>query len=186
MVDFRTADNIGSGMEFALTNEIIDGYAMIRDSWAIGRTSNTETELEEALPHGIVGPRSENFSIDNVRFFNYDWGQTNAHAAALGTCSSCSNRETSDSGARTITTSNLHFDSSVPVRIRYNYPFRGIFYDLDGTLTDLSPGERTWAVAEWEHLKQPECVYDAATLTTFGGILCRNTIEVRRLAFHSF
>ena len=77
----------------------------------------------------------------------------------------------------------MFFGPNVPVRIRYGYPSRAIFFDLDGTLTDLGPN--SWAVAYWKHLEQPECFYDSATQFTYGGILCEDTVQVRRLAFHA-
>jgi len=43
----------------------------------------------------------------------------------------------------------LYFDASVKNKIRYQFPWRDIFYDLDGTLTKLGP--KTWATAYFEH-----------------------------------
>jgi hypothetical protein len=79
--------------------------------------------------------------------------------AALGSCSHCFHPASTDSGGRTTTFSGLWFDdSTVTRRIRYQPPYREIFYDSDGSLTwvkergDLQePG--SWAVPEWTHLK---------------------------------
>jgi hypothetical protein len=44
-----------------LTSEYGDDYAQIDGALVIGRTSNTESLLDEASPHGIITPRTENF-----------------------------------------------------------------------------------------------------------------------------
>ena len=135
-------------MEFSLTDDIIDGYAKIIGGLVIGKSDNTDAELDAASPHGIITPRTENFSIDGTKFFNYNFNT----AAGLGTCSQCIDLESTDSGARTTKVSNLVFDSvSVTKRIRYQYPERAIFYDETGGLTNL--GAKTWAVPNWKHLQ---------------------------------
>jgi hypothetical protein len=72
--------------------------------------------------------------------------------AALGSCSHCFHPASTDSGGRTTTFSGLTFDGlTVKRRIRYQPPYREIFYDSDGSLTSLEAG--SWAVPEWTHLK---------------------------------
>jgi len=150
--NFKTADNLLAGIEFSLTDDIVDGWTKIVGGLVIGRTDNTEDELDWASPHGIICPRTENFRIEGTKFYNYNWND----AAALGTCSHCFHPASTDSGSRTTTVSGLIFDNaSVTKRIRYQYPFREIFYDETGSLTNL--GAKTWAVADWKHLHQPEC-----------------------------
>ena len=158
-----------------------DREAMVIDSTVIGKTSNTDDTLDASSPKGVICSRSENFTVKDVRFFNFDFQD----AAALGTCSQCATEaSTSDSGARTVSVEGLYFDDdSVPRRISYGYPFRGIFWDLDGSLTDQ--GANSWAVAYWKHLEQPECIYNTATLNKYGGILCTPTVEVRRIVFYN-
>jgi hypothetical protein len=97
-------------------------------------------------PHGVITPRTENFRIEGTRFYNFDhW----SNGAALGTCSHCFHAAATDSGARTVIVKELEFDSSVPKRIRYQYPFRAIFYDEDGSLT--GEGKKSWATPYWLH-----------------------------------
>ena len=119
-----------AGIEFSLTEDVIDGYAKIVDAVVIGKTANADAETDAASPHGIIGPRTENFTIDGARFYNYNFNE----AAALGECSHCFHPAATDSGARTYKTSRLEF-TDVTRRIKYQYPFRGIFHDLDGSLT---------------------------------------------------
>jgi hypothetical protein len=64
--NFKTADNWKAGMEVALTDGIEDGYAKIVGGLVVGRSANTEPVLDEQEPHGIITPRSENFTIEKV------------------------------------------------------------------------------------------------------------------------
>jgi hypothetical protein len=73
-------------------------------------------------------------------------------------------------------------DATVPHRIRYQYPWRAIFFDLDGSLTGL--GANSWTTPYFKHHEVAECQFDDATLTLMGGVVCDDTIEVRRIAFH--
>lgn len=177
-IDFKTADNILAGIEFSLTDDVIDGYAMIKDALVIGKTANAEPETLAASPHGIIAPRSENFTIDGAHFANFDF--TSGMAAALGDCSHCFHAASTDSGARTYTTSNLEF-TNVPRKIRYQYPERGIFHDMDGTLTGL--GADTYATKGYKHTQQPECTLDT---TLFDGVVCDNTVQIRRVTFTGY
>jgi hypothetical protein len=77
--------------------------------------------------------------------------------AALGSCSHCFHPASTDSGGRTTIFSGLTFDdTTVTRRIRYQPPYREIFYDSDGTLTSVggaTPKAGSWTVPEWTHLK---------------------------------
>jgi hypothetical protein len=177
--NFKTADNLLSGMEVSLTDGIKDGYCKIIGGLVVGRSANTESRLDSANPHGIITPRTENFTIEGTKFFNFNkegeiWG------AALGTCSHCFHGAATDSGARTVTVSGLQIDDSVMRRIRYQYPFRGIFHDVDGSLTGEVDG---WATADWKHNHQDECTVDK---DVFDGITCNGDVQVRRVAFHGY
>lgn len=58
---------------------------------------------------GLITPRSENFTVSNVNFYNFDLDGY----AAIGTCSHCYHPASTDSGARTVTFSKLYFDPTV-------------------------------------------------------------------------
>jgi hypothetical protein len=111
----------------------------------------------------MIGPRTENFRVDGARFFNFDWNQ----AAALSSCSHCFHPAATDSGARTIRFSNLSFDSSVQRIANYQYPWRAIFLDEDGSLTGKGP--MSWATPYYAHHNQTECEYNE---TYYGGVFC--------------
>ena len=78
-------------------------------------------------------------------------------------------------------TEGLFFDdATVPRRVRHQFPFKGIYYDLDGTLTEIGPG--TWTAAYWKHLESPECVVD---LDVYDGVVCDETVQVRRVVIYN-
>jgi hypothetical protein len=70
--NFKTADNIDAGVEVHDCGTIPLGYSKIVDSLHIGKSSNTETLLDEAAPVGIWMPSSDNFLVSGARFFNFD------------------------------------------------------------------------------------------------------------------
>ena len=62
----------------------------------------------------MITPRTENFTVDSVKFYNFDFNGS----AALGGCSHCFHAAATDSGARTVTFNNTYFDSSVIQKIK--------------------------------------------------------------------
>lgn len=72
-IDFKTADNILAGIEMSLTEDMIDGYAKVVNSLTIGMSDFGEGDLLGASPHGIISPRSEGFTIEGAKFYNYDF-----------------------------------------------------------------------------------------------------------------
>lgn len=148
--EFRLADNILAGAEFEFTNQVKDDRVQVNNTLIVGKTSNTESGLDAASPHGIISPRTEYFTVRNVRFHNFNFN----NAAALGDCSHCFHSAATDSGARTTKTIGLQF-FNVDKRIKYQFPYNGIYNDLDGSLTGL--GANTWATFYYPHLLQKEC-----------------------------
>jgi hypothetical protein len=176
--NFKVADNKLAGIEFSLTSEFGNEMAQIYNALIIGHSTNDDDgDYIWQTPRGIIAPRTDNFLIDNVRFYNFDWGD----AAAFGSCSHCFHSAATDSGARTITTRRIWYDNSTVTRMfNFGTPYRAIFYDEDGTLTGKGAG--SWATSYWKHLEVAECEYDASF---WGAIYCDNTVEVRRVAFTS-
>lgn len=173
--EFKTADNILAGVEFELTKNVKDDRVQVNNSLIVGRSSNTEEWLDNSSPRGVISPRTEYFTIRNIRFWNFDMN----NAASLGDCSHCFHDAATDSGARTVKTVQLQF-FNVLKRIKYTTPYRGIFYDLDGSLTGI--GANTWATFNYPHLMQKECTLSK---TVHDGVICDNSISLRRIAFHS-
>jgi len=167
-INFKLADNLEVGMEMSRVDDNkADGHAKIIGGLVVGKTENTEEALDKVSPVGVRTPRTEWFTMNNVKFYNYNWNK----AAGMHTCSHCWHDNNTDSGARTVTVSGLYFDSSVQKRVEYTTPFRTIFYDLDGGLT--GKGAKSWFAPNFKHLIQPECEDKG---TTFGGIVCDNTV----------
>ena len=88
-----------AGIEFSDTSYVpFDGYTMVIGGLVVGRSANRETLINDASPHGIIGPRSEWLGIDGTKFYNFDFNS----AASLGDCSHCFHPASTDMGARTI------------------------------------------------------------------------------------
>ena len=66
--------------------------------------------------------------------------------------------------------SGLEF-TNVNKRIRWSYPFKGIFKDEDGSLT--GKGANSWATPRFRHNEQPECSVD---MDLYDGITCDPTV----------
>ncbi len=137
-----------AGMEWSFVAPEIksDGFSMIDGALVIGKSQNTEEGLDIASPRGIIGPRTEWFTAQNIKFYSFNFING---GYALGDCSHCFFAASTDSGARTITVKGLQFDSTVTRKIKYEYPYRGIFLDSDGSLTGLGAG--SWASANFKH-----------------------------------
>jgi len=175
LINFKTADNILAGIEFERSDRSADDMARVENALIIGKTENTEEWLDSVSPHGIITPRSENFTITGAKFYNYNFNE----AAALGTCSHCFHSAATDSGSRTAKTEKLFFDTSVNKKIRYQYPFKAIWFDKDGTLTGLGPN--TWATWAFKFLLHKECQISEP----HNGIICDSTAQIRRVAFYA-
>lgn len=161
----------------SVTGEGGDMWARIDGALVVGKTNNTEWLLDNSHPWGVVCPRTENFNVWNVKFYNFN--EFSDKQGAIGTCSHCWHDQATDSGGRTITFKNVFFDpETVPRRIKYTTPFRTIFHDLDGTLTDKGPN--SWATYYYQHLETPECEHNHEV---FHGVVCDNRVQIRRVAF---
>ena len=69
-------------------------------------------------------------------------------------------------GAYTTRFSNLKF-VDVDRRVNFMGPRKGIFHDLDGTLTERGPD--SYVSAYWPHNEWPEC---EVNLDVYTGIIC--------------
>lgn len=171
--NFKVADNRLGGIEFGQTDYYGDNTTRVNNSLIIGRTNNTEQILDSSEPFGIIGPRTDNLRVDNCRFFNFDWKET----AAISTCSHCWHDQETDSGGRTVRFNNMTFDSSVKRLINYAYPYKAIILDEDGSITGKGP--HSWATPYYKHHEHPECEHN---ITYYGGTICDNRVQVRRVA----
>jgi len=133
----------------------------------VGRTYlNDDDKLIGATPRGIITPRTDNFLVQGARFYNYNWGD----AAALGSCSHCFHAAATDSGARTITFRNNTLDATVNRTANFQYPWRAIFHDEDGSITGKGPG--SWLTPHFPHHLGPGCEHKPE----HGGVFCDNSV----------
>ena len=173
--NIKAADNKLAGFEMNKVVSVRDNMQWLEDSVMVGRTPGFAESL--GSPHGVITPQTDGWKAKNVRFYNYDFNS----AAALGSCSHCFKEPATDSDSRHVDFEELMFDdATVPRRIRYQFPFKGIYHDLDGTLTGLGPN--TWATSYWKHNEQPECQVD---MDVYDGILCDDTVQVRRVVMYN-
>ena len=98
-------------MEVSSLNDAVlsINISLINKALVIGRTVENG---DDGTTFGIVGPRGNYFMITDTKFYNLS-----ATSGALGDCSHCEHSAATDSGARTIYTSKLTFDTSVKRKI---------------------------------------------------------------------
>ena len=177
--NFKVADNLLAGIEMSFAhNQVLDKDIMlVKDALVVGSTPNSEDLLlSGGGTRGIIGPRWDFFTIRNIKFYNLNFGSS----GALGDCSHCFHPASTDSGARQYFSSGLVFDTTVPKRVWYQYPFRGIWQDLDGSLTGYEAN--SWAVAYHKYNDfAGECTYD---VNVYDGHICHASVQVRRIAFN--
>lgn len=152
-----------------------DGINFVQDSLVVGRSMTNSQGTGN--PHGIIAPRSDKWTIKNIRFHNFDFG----NAAAIGTCSHCYFDPSTDSDGRTVRTQELSF-TNVDMRVRYQFPHKGILYDADGTLTGGNPG--SWATSMWQHNVPAGDTQCSVDMAMYDGIVCDETVQVRRVLMY--
>lgn len=175
--DIKVADNKNSGIQFdhVVTSDPEANY--LESALVIGTSNNP---AGGRTGHGIITPQTENWQVKSAHFFSFPTG------AALGQCSHCFEVNMEDTDADTVRFAGLKFDdATVPRRIGWTTYRKGIFHDLDGSLTGLGPD--TWATPLWEHNQWNEttgdmaCTYDEVV---YDGLICDNTVTVRKILFY--
>ena len=101
-----TFDNKLAGVEFSKILIKEDGKAKVNGGRIITYTNNLNETDRPTYMYGVISPRTDWFTVENVKFYKF-----NSSNAALSTCSHCLDSDSTDSGARTITTNNLTFDT---------------------------------------------------------------------------
>lgn len=98
--NFKVADNLEAGIEWSLSEDVVDGYASVEGGLIVGRSPNTEDILDNSPSvMGFVGPRTEGLRVNGLKFYNFDFPGL---SAAISTCSHCFHDNATDSGARTV------------------------------------------------------------------------------------
>lgn len=155
-----------------------EGQSYVENSLIVGNSGYNDDDdgIKNKTVWGFIGPRYEFFELRDTMFYNFNF----QNSAAIGTCSHCFHPATTDSGSRTITTSNLTFVDT-PKRILYQEPWREIIFDRDGSLTGM--GANSWATFFYPHLNHSECTHSA---DVHDGVICDSSTQLRRLAFWSY
>ena len=179
--DATVVDNKMAGIEFEAVIEDTPQITKVKGGRIVGYKDASDTdfysnsERDGKWHNGIIAPRSDHLLIDGPKFYRWDKN----HFSALSTCSHCFHPAATDSGARTITTKNLAFDTTVSKKIMYSDPKKAIFHDLDGTLTGLNAG--SWATVGFKFNEQSSACSASAD---HDGIVCDETVEVRRVSLY--
>jgi len=116
--NFKIADSGIAGIEFSVIEDVADGDANVKGGIVVGNTylNDDDGVIKNRTVWGYIGPRTENFTMSGVSFYNFDFQKS----AAIGTCSHCFHPASTDSGGRTFTVNNLTFDAAtVPRRINW-------------------------------------------------------------------
>lgn len=204
-VNITTVDHILGGIEI---NRVVDnirddtfGGPYIDGALVIGRSYKSEGVPETFMgtaqdsgfsasglsPHGIITPQSDFYRVKNVKFYNFNFNS----AAALGSCSHCFKEPATDSDGRTIKFEGLYFDDmmggmSVTKKIRYQFPYKSIFYDVDGTLTGDAGGwaiNDQWSYNAWGGTCDNS---DPVKRAEYDGFVCDSSVTIRSVLFYDF
>ena len=95
----------------------------------------------------------------------------------MGDCSHCGTA-LKDSNTRTTRFEKLQF-TNVDRKIKWNWPFKGIFHDLDGTLT--GQGADSYVSSYLPHNDWDECTKD---IDVYDGILCPYPFAIEKVIFY--
>lgn len=72
--NFKVADAGIAGIEFSVIEDIADGYAKVTGGMVIGNTGLNDADgFTNRTVWGFIGPRTENMTVDGLKFYNYDF-----------------------------------------------------------------------------------------------------------------
>ena len=142
----------------------------------VGRV-NGVTDTTDLGKAGLWAPQNEFFHVKDTTFVNY------GASGALRGCAKCGDQTSLKQGAYTVRTQGLTFVNTAK-KVKFTEPHKQIFYDLDGTLSGV--GVQSWLTAPFKFNEYaPACVYGDA-ITHDGGIVCDNSVEVRRIQIDGY
>mmetsp|Transcript_29621 Transcript_29621/g.95059 ORF Transcript_29621/g.95059 Transcript_29621/m.95059 type:complete len:1807 (+) Transcript_29621:66-5486(+) len=126
--------------------------AYLANSIMVGHTSQfpggIPTQPDFNYKNGFIAPQDDGFYLYNNTFAAFDLP---GHEA-LSSCSHCEFPQPRNNGAKKAYYSNTTY-INVDNKVAWGVPYKGIFRDLDGTLTGLTQG--SYATAYWPHLDIP-------------------------------
>lgn len=125
LVDMKLSDN-NIGIQFHLTNfsrePVVLSNALIVGN-SLGNITNDSSI-------GLITPRTHNFAVEGVSFYNFYHGMT-----AIQSCSQCELPQYLVTGGIITSFTSVVFANISGSYISWNTPLREIFLDLDGSLT---------------------------------------------------
>lgn len=74
-LNFKIADSAIAGIEFSFIEDVADGYARVKGGMVIGNTGHNDEGgiISGATVWGLIGPRTENFTVDGVTFHSFNF-----------------------------------------------------------------------------------------------------------------
>ncbi|KAA0165290.1 hypothetical protein FNF31_01943 [Cafeteria roenbergensis] len=133
---------------------------------------------------GLFGPQNEYFYVKGATFVNY------GKSGAIASCAKCDSHTDMRQGGFTVRFEGLRFVNS-PRRVKWTAPYKQIFWDRDGSLTDTATGG--WVTPFFAfNQHSPACRAVGSRqnggdgLKFDGGIVCDDTVVVRRMQMDRF
>eukprot|EP00638_Chattonella_subsalsa_P015791 CAMPEP_0117829880 /NCGR_PEP_ID=MMETSP0949-20121206/8130_1 /TAXON_ID=44440 /ORGANISM="Chattonella subsalsa, Strain CCMP2191" /LENGTH=3868 /DNA_ID=CAMNT_0005670717 /DNA_START=230 /DNA_END=11837 /DNA_ORIENTATION=- len=122
---------------------------------------------------GVWAPQDEFYYISGITFVNFV-----GSSAAISGCNACETDTKRNQGAYTYRFDRLKF-VNVDQKTKWNWPYKDIFWDLDGTLTDQPNGTVTPYYAFNEH---PGCEQQGSEYDY--GLICNSSHFPRKLQIY--
>jgi hypothetical protein len=73
--NFKIADSGIAGIEFSVIQGVADGDANVSGGIVVGNTylNDDDDVIKGSTVWGFIGPRTENFTMSGVRFYNFNF-----------------------------------------------------------------------------------------------------------------
>eukprot|EP00210_Caulerpa_lentillifera_P009344 g8908.t1 len=182
--NFSLADNLRTGMEVVKVNSPLGGAKTV-DSLIIATTEGNDLlhELRDDPDNGssfgfIVSGATFNYTIENTTFVNFNRTDT----YVFGSCSHCNFPNNKNNDAKITSFQGISYVNS-PNRVKWGFPYKHTFLDLDGSLSETGVSG-AWITTDWPHLRS-----HCNQLTSDDGwpdsLRCSPEHSIARFAVHS-
>jgi hypothetical protein len=74
-LNFKIADSGIAGIEYSMIEDVVDGYAKVVGGMVIGNSGYNDEDgvISGSTCWGLIGPRTEYFTVEDVSFYNLDY-----------------------------------------------------------------------------------------------------------------